>query len=225
MQNTSDKLKRIILLGPPGAGKGTQAEGLAKALGIPHISTGNMLREAISSGSPLGTEVKSVLEAGLLVSDELILKIVDARLKEADAKAGYLLDGVPRTLAQAQSLADMGIEIDAVVEIDVPDQEIIRRITGRRVHPGSSRVYHIEFHPPKVQDKDDVTGEALIQRTDDTESVVTERLRVYQEQTAPLIQFYQADNSNNSKNKSITYIRVNGMGEIKDIQSKILSQL
>ncbi|MGH1538748.1 MAG: adenylate kinase, partial [Gammaproteobacteria bacterium] len=181
---------RVILLGGPGAGKGTRAKFIEELFSIPQISTGDMLRAAVKAGTPLGLEAKKVMEAGGLVSDEIILGLVKDRIAESDCSNGYIFDGFPRTLAQAESLKAQGVDIDYVVEIDVSDDEVIKRMTGRRVHPASGRTYHIVFNPPKVDGKDDETGEDLIQRDDDKEETVKERLKVYHDQTEPLINYY-----------------------------------
>ena len=183
---------RIILLGPPGAGKGTQAQFIKDSLGIPQISTGDMLRAAVGSGSELGNRVKAVMDSGALVSDDIIIDLVKERIQADDCANGFLFDGFPRTIPQAQAMDDAGIPIDAVVEIQVQDDELVKRITGRRVHPGSGRVYHVVYNPPKQDGVDDITGEALQQREDDTESTVRERLSVYYEQTQPLVAYYSA---------------------------------
>ena len=181
---------KIILLGPPGAGKGTQAESICENYAIPHISTGNMLREAVEAGTKLGLEAKSLMDAGILVSDEIIVGLVEERISEDDCSEGFLFDGFPRTIPQAKALIDRDIEINAVVEIDVPDQDIIDRMAGRRMHPASGRNYHIIFNPPKNEGKDDITGEDLILREDDKPETVRDRLKVYADQTSPLIVFY-----------------------------------
>ena len=181
---------RVILLGGPGAGKGTRAKFIEELFNIPQISTGDMLRAAVKAGTPLGLEAKKVMEAGGLVSDEIILGQVKDRITENDCANGYIFDGFPRTLAQAEGLKSQGVEIDYVVEIDVSDEEVIKRMTGRRVHPASGRTYHIIFNPPKVEGKDDDSGEDLIQRDDDKEDTVKERLKVYHQQTEPLIDYY-----------------------------------
>ena len=181
---------RIILLGAPGAGKGTQSNFISKSLGIPQISTGDMLRAAVKAGTPLGISAKKIMDSGQLVSDEIIIGLVKERLTEPDCANGCLFDGFPRTLNQAEALGKDGIRIDHVVEINVEDEEIIERMSGRRVHPGSGRTYHVRFNPPKTPDIDDVTGEDLIQRDDDQEDTVRKRLEIYHEQTAPLINFY-----------------------------------
>lgn len=184
---------RIILLGAPGAGKGTQAQFIMERYGIPQISTGDMLRAAIKAGTPLGQEAKAVMDAGQLVSDELIIGLVKERIAQDDCATGFLLDGFPRTLPQADAMKENGIEIDYVLEFDVPDEEIVKRMSGRRVHPGSGRVYHVVYNPPKVEGKDDVTGDDLVIRPDDEESTVRKRLGIYHETTKPLIAYYSKD--------------------------------
>ena len=181
---------RFILLGPPGAGKGTQAGFITKKYGIPQISTGDMLRAAIKAGTELGRKAKKLMDAGQLVPDDVILDLVRRRIREPDCAGGFLFDGFPRTLAQAEAMKNAGVHIDIVLEIAVPDEEIIQRMSGRRVHPGSGRSYHIKFNPPRVADKDDLSGEALILRPDDRPETVTERLHVYRAQTQPLIEYY-----------------------------------
>lgn len=182
---------RIVLLGAPGAGKGTQAQFIMEEFGIPQISTGDMLRAAIKAGTPLGLEAKAVMDAGQLVSDELIIGLVKERISQDDCAKGFLLDGFPRTIPQADAMKDAGVAIDFVLEFDVPDEEIVKRMSGRRVHPGSGRVYHISYNPPKVEGKDDVTGDDLAIRADDEESTVRKRLGVYHQQTEPLVAYYQ----------------------------------
>jgi adenylate kinase len=181
---------RLILLGPPGAGKGTQASYIKEKFSIPQISTGDMLRAAVKAGTPLGLAAKKVMDAGGLVSDDIIIGLVQERLKDRDCQAGYLFDGFPRTIPQAEAMRNSGVAIDFVLEIDVPSEEIITRMSGRRVHPASGRSYHLKFNPPKVADHDDLTGEPLIQRDDDREETVRKRLEVYQAQTRPLVDYY-----------------------------------
>ena len=209
---------RIILLGPPGAGKGTQAQLIKESLGVPQISTGDMLRAAVGSGSELGNRVKAVMDAGALVSDDIIIDLVKERIQADDCANGFLFDGFPRTIPQAKAMDDAGIPIDAVVEIQVEDDELVKRITGRRVHPGSGRVYHVQYNPPKQEGVDDVTGEALQQREDDTESTVRERLAIYYEQTLPLVAFY-------SEKSHLKYVEIDGSGSVADIQNAIAAGL
>ncbi len=213
---------RIILLGAPGAGKGTQAQFLTKEYNIPQISTGDMLRAAIKAGTEMGKLAKEAMDAGKLVTDEIIIGLVKDRIAQDDCKNGYLLDGFPRTLPQADAVTNAGIEIDAVIEIDVPDEEIVKRMSGRRVHLSSGRTYHIVYNPPKVEGKDDITGEDLVQRDDDKEDVVLDRLKVYHEQTEPLIGYYKEQAAKNNK---IKYIRVDGTADIKDVEKAIISGL
>jgi adenylate kinase len=213
---------RIILLGAPGAGKGTQAQFLTKKFNIPQISTGDMLRAAIKEGTELGKAAKAAMDAGQLVSDDIIIGLVKERIAQDDCKNGYLLDGFPRTLPQADAVTNAGIEIDAVIEIDVADEEIVKRMSGRRAHLASGRTYHIVYNPPKVEGKDDLTGEDLVQRDDDKEEVVLDRLKVYHEQTEPLIDYYKEQAA---KNPNIKYIKVDGTKDIKEVQDEILSQL
>lgn len=212
---------RIILLGGPGAGKGTQANFIKEKFNIPQISTGDMLRAHVKAGTELGKAAKKIMDEGGLVSDDIIMGMVKERIKDDDCKNGYLFDGFPRTIPQAEAMKEAGIEIDAVVEIDVPDEEIIKRMSGRRVHLPSGRTYHVVFNPPKVEGKDDVTGEDLIQRDDDKEETVRERLRVYHEQTEPLIDFYrkEAEAGNNK------YVKVDGVGSVEEIRDAIFAGL
>jgi adenylate kinases len=212
---------KIILLGPPGAGKGTQAETLCEAFTIPHISTGNMLREAVDEETELGLEAKALMDAGILVSDEVIVGLVEDRISKGDCKNGFLFDGFPRTIPQAQALVQRDIPIDAVIEIHVPDQDIIERMSGRRMHPGSGRNYHVIYNPPKIDGKDDLTGEDLVQREDDEPETVKDRLKVYEDQTAPLIDFY----SEMSKQEKLKYIKVSGTSTPEEVSSEILSML
>jgi len=215
---------RVILLGGPGAGKGTQANYIKEQYGIPQISTGDMLRAAVKAGTPLGIEAKKVMDAGGLVSDDIILGLVKERITENDCANGFLFDGFPRTLAQAEALREQGVDIDAVVEIDVDDEEIIKRMSGRRVHPDSGRTYHVVFNPPKVEGKDDETGEPLVQRDDDTEETVSKRLQVYHDQTEPLIGYYTkwADEDGVGVPR---YIRIPGIGKVEGIRDAIFSAL
>ncbi|NOL51584.1 adenylate kinase [Pelistega suis] len=215
---------RLILLGPPGAGKGTQASFITQKYGIPQISTGDMLRAAVKAQTPLGIEAKKVMDAGKLVSDDIIIGLVKDRLTQADCANGYLFDGFPRTIPQADALKDAGIKLDYVVEIDVPSEDIIERMSGRRIHPESGRSYHVKFNPPKVEGKDDVTGEPLIQRDDDKEETVRKRLDVYQEQTRPLVDYY----ANWAKNDAATaprYVKVSGVGKVEEITQRIADAL
>ena len=213
---------RIILLGAPGAGKGTQAQFLTKKFSIPQISTGDMLRAAIKAGTEMGKMAKAAMDAGQLVTDEIIIGLVKDRIAQDDCKNGYLLDGFPRTLPQADAVTQAGIDIDVVIEIDVADAVIIKRMSGRRAHLASGRTYHIEYNPPKVEGKDDETGEDLVQRDDDKEEVVKERLTVYHELTQPLIGYYK---DQASKLKSLTYITVDGTADINEVEAAIEAQL
>lgn len=214
---------RVILLGPPGAGKGTQAQFIMDKFGIPQISTGDMLRAAVKAESPLGLEVKKVMESGGLVSDDIIVALVKERIQQADCANGFLFDGFPRTIPQAEALSVEGIEIDFVVQISVDDSEIISRLSGRRVHEASGRVYHVDFNPPKEVDKDDLTGEPLIQRKDDSEETVRSRLKVYHQQTKPLVKFYQ-DLSSQSAN-GVKYVSIEGVGSVESIRDNIFTRL
>jgi len=214
---------RIILLGPPGAGKGTQAKFLLEALNIPQISTGDMLRAAVKAGTPLGQKAKAIMEQGALVPDEIMIDLVKARVSEPDCARGFLLDGFPRTLAQAEALQQQGIIIDRVIELKVDPLEIIKRISGRRVHPASGRTYHLDFHPPKIPGFDDETGEPLIQRPDDREETIRHRLEVYEAQTAPLAQYYQDQAKRHPE--VLKYIRVDGMREVEAVKTEIFKQL
>lgn len=215
---------RVILLGAPGAGKGTQAQFIKEQFGIPQISTGDMLRAAVKAGTPLGLEAKKVMDAGGLVSDDIILGLVKERIAESDCAAGFLFDGFPRTIPQAQALVEQGVDIDYVVEIDVDDEEIIERLSGRRVHPASGRVYHVKYNPPKEAGKDDETGDELVQRDDDQEDTVRKRLEVYQAQTRPLVDFYQ-DLADKGEANAPRYVRVAGVGSVDDIRERVLSGL
>jgi len=212
---------KIILLGPPGAGKGTQAETLCKTFSIPHISTGNMLREAVEEETDLGLEAKALMDAGILVSDEVIVGLVEDRISKADCEKGFLFDGFPRTIPQAQALVNRDIFIDAVVEIHVPDENIIERMSGRRMHPGSGRNYHVVYNAPQIDGKDDLTGEDLVQREDDKPETVKDRLKVYEKQTAPLINFY----SEISEQDELKYVKVSGTSSPEEVSNEILNKL
>ncbi|MCK5898919.1 MAG: adenylate kinase [Methylococcales bacterium] len=210
---------RIILLGSPGSGKGTQAQFITKKYGIPQISTGDMLRAAVRAGTSLGIEAKKIMDAGELVSDDIILGLIKERITQDDCKKGFLLDGFPRTIAQAEGLIALNVTIDKVLEIAVDDDEIIQRMAGRRVHLISGRTYHIEFNPPKKSGFDDVTGEALIQRDDDKEATVRKRLTIYHQQTQPLVDFYAADT------QPAHFSSVAGVGTVQEITQKVLTSL
>jgi len=212
---------RVILLGGPGAGKGTQANYIKDKYAIPQISTGDMLRAHVKSGSELGVAAKKIMDEGGLVSDDIIMGMVKERITQDDCKNGYLFDGFPRTIPQAEALKEAGVPIDAVVEIDVPDEEIIKRMSGRRVHLASGRTYHVVFNPPKVAGKDDETGEDLIQRDDDQEDTVKARLKVYHDQTEPLIAFY----SKESEAGACKYVKIHGVGSVDGIRDQIFNGL
>lgn len=215
---------RLILIGPPGAGKGTQAAFIKERFAIPQISTGDMLRAAVKAGTPLGLKAKSVMESGALVSDDIILGLMEERLAQPDCKNGFLLDGFPRTIPQAEALKKTGIPIDFVLEISVPDDEIVRRISGRRVDPVSGRTYHIVYNPPKVEGKDDVTGNPLIQRDDDKEDVVRHRLEVYHNQTEALAKFY-GDLAKSGDKTAPQYRAISGLGTIDEITARVFDAL
>ena len=215
---------RLILIGPPGAGKGTQAAFIKERFAIPQISTGDMLRAAVKAGTPLGLKAKSVMESGALVSDDIILGLMEERLAQPDCKNGFLLDGFPRTILQAEALKKTGIPIDFVLEISVPDDEIVRRISGRRVDPVSGRTYHIVYNPPKVEGKDDVTGDPLIQRDDDKEDVVRHRLEVYHNQTEALVKFY-GDLAKSGDKTAPQYRAISGLGTIDEITARVFDAL
>ena len=212
---------RVILLGGPGSGKGTQAQFITEKFGIPQISTGDMLRAAVREGTPLGLEAKKVMEAGQLVSDQIILGLIKERILHDDCQNGFLLDGFPRTIAQADGLAAMGVNIDHVLEIAVDDEEIVRRLSGRRVHPSSGRTYHVVFNPPRSENLDDETGEPLVQRKDDNEETIRNRLGVYHEQTKPLIGYYQQKSSEGQ----LKYSTIEGVGGVQEITAKVLTAL
>lgn len=215
---------RVILLGGPGAGKGTQAGFITDRYGFPQISTGDMLRAAVKAGTPLGKKARGIMEAGHLVPDDLIIALVRERVAEKDCAAGFLFDGFPRTIPQAEALKEAGISIDAVVEIEVDDAEIIRRMSGRRVHLASGRTYHVLFNPPLEAGKDDVTGEPLVQRADDAEETVRKRLQVYHEQTAPLIEYY-SHWTPSPKVSTPRYVRVNGIATVEQVRDAMFSAL
>ncbi len=215
---------RLILLGPPGAGKGTQAKHLTEHFGIPQISTGDMLRAAVQAGTPLGLAAKRVMDAGQLVSDDIIVGLVRDRLREPDCAKGYLFDGFPRTIPQAEAMTAAGVPIDFVLEIDVDDASIIERMSGRWVHPGSGRTYHVRFNPPKVAGKDDATGEDLIQRDDDREETVRKRLSVYRTQTRPLVEYYSGWAARGDP-RAPKYRRISGVGSVEEIRNRTLAAL
>jgi adenylate kinase len=214
---------RLILLGAPGAGKGTQATFIKEKFNIPQISTGDMLRAAVKAGTALGLEAKKFMDAGGLVPDEVIIGMIKERIQDADCKDGFLFDGFPRTIPQAEAMKQAGVDIDYVVEIDVPDEEIIKRMSGRRMHLASGRTYHVIFNPPKVTGKDDVTGEELVQRDDDKEETVMKRLEVYHSQTKPLVEYYSGWAKNSDK--APQYIKVDGIGKMDDIKQQIFEAL
>ena len=212
---------KIVLLGPPGAGKGTQAEFLCREFNIPHISTGNILREAIIAGTELGKKAKNLMDEGILVSDEVIIGVVLERIAKKDCEFGFLFDGYPRTIPQAKALDMNSVELNLVVEIRVPDDVIVNRMSGRRVHLSSGRNYHVDFNPPKVANFDDLTGEALIQREDDKPETVKDRLEVYRTQTLPLIDFY----SERSQKGELTYLKISGVGSPTEVSDLILEKI
>lgn len=215
---------RLILLGPPGAGKGTQASYIKEKFHIPQISTGDMLRAAVKAGTPMGLAAKKVIDAGNLVSDDIIIGLVKERINEPDCANGFLFDGFPRTLLQAQALKDLHIRIDFVVVIEVPDDEIIKRMSGRRVHPASGRTYHVEFNPPKLAGKDDLTGEELVQRPDDAEDTVIKRLTIYHDQTQPLVEYYQTW-AKSGDTGAPSCVSVPGTGGVEKIRDRIFAAL
>ena len=215
---------KLILLGPPGAGKGTQSTFLTSHFGIPQISTGDMLRAAVKAGTPLGVAAKKVMDSGALVSDDIIIGLVKERLMQPDCARGYLFDGFPRTIPQAEAMRDANVAIDYVLEIDVPAGEIILRMSGRRVHLASGRTYHVKFNPPKVEGKDDVTGEPLVQRDDDREETVKKRLDVYQAQTRPLVDFYGHWGASGTAGAP-RYRKISGLGSVEDIRARAIAAL
>lgn len=213
---------RIILLGAPGAGKGTQAQFITEELGIPQISTGDMLRAAIKAGTELGKQVESVMNSGGLVTDDIIIALVKERIAQPDCANGFLFDGFPRTIPQAQAMVDAGIDIDRVIEIRVDDEEIVSRLSGRRVHPDSGRVYHIKYNPPAKEGQDDVTGEPLVQRDDDKEATVRKRLAVYHEQTSPLVNFYKQLEKDGT---TVRFVSIDGQDDVQNIRNKLADTL
>jgi adenylate kinase len=215
---------RLFLLGPPGAGKGTQANFIKEKFGIPQISTGDMLRAAVKAGTPLGIEAKKVMDAGGLVSDDIIIGLVKDRLQQDDCKSGYMFDGFPRTIPQADAMKDAGVPIDFVLEIDVPDAEIVERMSGRRAHLASGRTYHVKYNPPKVEGKDDVTGEDLVQRDDDKEETVKKRLDVYHAQTKPLVEYYSKWAASGDANAPKVR-KIAGLGAVEEITARAFEAL
>jgi adenylate kinase len=215
---------RLILLGPPGAGKGTQATTICAHYGIPQISTGDMLRAAVKAGTPLGLAAKQVMDAGALVGDDIIIGLVKERIAQPDCANGFLFDGFPRTIPQAEAMKSAGVLLDVVLEIDVPDDAIIERMSGRRTHPASGRTYHLKYNPPKVANKDDVTGEPLIQREDDKEDTVRKRLEVYQNQTRPLVAYYSAW-AQSGDASAPRYRKISGVGRVEEISARALAAL
>ncbi len=215
---------RLILLGGPGAGKGTQAKFITEKFGIPQISTGDMLRQAVKEGTQLGLEAKKYMDAGELVPDDVIIGLVKERIKQPDCEKGFLFDGFPRTIPQAEAMKEAGVKIDYVVEIAVPDEEIIKRMSGRRVHLPSGRTYHIIYNPPKVEGKDDVTGEPLVQRDDDKEETVRKRLEIYHAQTEPLVEFYKKWEESGDPDAP-KYVRIDGVGTVDEIRDRIFKAL
>ena len=215
---------RLILLGPPGAGKGTQANFIKEKFGIPQISTGDMLRAAVKAGTPLGIEAKKVMDAGGLVSDDIIIGLVKDRLQQDDCKSGYMFDGFPRTIPQADAMKEAGVPLDFVLEIDVPDSEIVERMSGRRAHLSSGRTYHVKYNPPKVEGKDDLTGEDLVQRDDDKEETVNKRLDVYHSQTKPLVDYYSSWAASGDA-KALKVRKIAGLGAVDEITARAFDAL
>ncbi len=215
---------KIILLGPPGAGKGTQANFIKDTFNIPQISTGDMLRAAVSANTPLGIQAKKIMDAGELVSDDIILNLVKERISQDDCRQGYLFDGFPRTIVQAEGLKDIGVDVEYVVELQADDDEIVKRMSGRRVHAASGRTYHVVFNPPKQAGIDDETGEPLIQRDDDKEDTVRNRLQVYHKQTAPLIEYYLEEAKAGGDN-ALKYLQIDGMGNVEEIKTEVIGAL
>jgi adenylate kinase len=215
---------RLMLLGPPGAGKGTQAGFIKERFGIPQIATGDMLRAAVKAGTPLGMEAKKIMDAGKLVSDDIIVGLVRERLRQPDCAGGYLFDGFPRTIPQADALRSSGVPLDYVLEIDVGEDDIIRRMGGRRMHPASGRSYHVQFNPPRVPGKDDVTGEPLVQREDDREETVRKRLEVYRRQTRPLVEYYSKWAAQGDT-RAPKYVKIPGVGPVEQVRDRIFAAL
>lgn len=215
---------RVILLGAPGAGKGTQAQFICEKFSIPQISTGDMLRAAVKAGTELGLKVKEIMETGGLVSDDIIIDLVKERIQQDDCANGFLFDGFPRTIPQAEAMIEAGVDIDHVVEIDVEDEEIVKRLSGRRVHPGSGRVYHVIYNPPQAEGKDDETGEDLVQRDDDQEETVRKRLSIYHDQTAPLVSFYKTLKAEQGESAP-KYSHIPGVGSLQEITDRVMSAL
>lgn len=215
---------RLVLLGCPGAGKGTQATFIKDKFQIPQISTGEMLRAAIHAGTPLGKQVKQTMDEGRLVSDDIMIQLVKDRIQQADCQKGFLLDGFPRTIPQAEALEKNGIHLDYVIEIKVPDEELIKRLSGRRVHPSSGRIYHVLYTPPQVEGKDDITGEPLIQRPDDEEDTIRKRLDVYHEQTEPLVNYYKNQSSEGKKHRTC-YIQIDGIQPVDKVKEDIFDKV
>ncbi|HYC46717.1 MAG TPA: adenylate kinase [Burkholderiales bacterium] len=215
---------RILLLGLPGAGKGTQAQYLMARYGIPQISTGDMLRAAAKAGTALGREAREYMDRGALVPDHLVIELVKERVRQPDAANGFIFDGFPRTIGQADALREVGVDLDYVIEVEVEDEEILRRLSGRRVHPGSGRTYHVDFNPPKVAGRDDVTGEALVQRPDDTEETVRKRLEYYHRQTKPLVDYYVSW-AKSGDARAPRYVNIRGQGPVEQVRDQILAAL
>src|SRR5262245_17943703 len=215
---------RIVLLGMPGAGKGTQARHLIEKYGIPQVSTGDMLRAAVKDGTPLGKQARSYMERGALVPDEIVIGLVKERVAQADCARGFIIDGFPRNIAQAEALRRAGVDLDWVLEFDVRDEEILRRLSGRRVHPGSGRTYHVEFNPPRVAGKDDVTGEPLVQRPDDKEETVRKRIATYHEQTQPLVAYYSGLRAKGDP-RAPRHARLNGNGAVEQVRDRMFAAL
>ncbi len=215
---------RLVLLGCPGAGKGTQAKFIKERFSIPQVSTGDMLRAATQAGTPLGLQVKSIMDEGKLVPDDIMIQLVKHRIQEPDCKNGFLLDGFPRTIPQAEALKKNHVHLDYVIEITAEEEELVKRLSGRRTHPASGRVYHVLYNPPKIEDIDDVTGEPLIHRVDDYEETIRKRLRIYHQQTEPLVNYYQNMAINNTLDGPV-YIKIDGVGPVEEVRNRIFSAL